>query len=49
MKRTLPFIFAALGLLDLLYGLHFDDRVSIIVGLCIIGIAVYIIRTKRQK
>jgi hypothetical protein len=49
MKRTLPFVFAALGLLDLLYGLYADDRVSIIVGLSIIGIAVYIIRTKREK
>jgi TRAP-type uncharacterized transport system fused permease subunit len=49
MKSTLPFLFAALGLLDLLYGLYFDDRVSIIVGLGIVGIAVYIIRTKRQK
>ena len=49
MNRTLPFLFAALGLLDLLYGLYFDDRVSIIVGLSIVGIAVYIIRKKRQK
>ena len=49
MQRTLPFLFAALGLLDLLYGLYVDDRVSIIVGLSIIGIAVYIIREKRQK
>jgi LPXTG-motif cell wall-anchored protein len=49
MKSTLPFLFAALGLLDLLYGLYFDDRVSIIVGLIIVGIAVYIIRKKRQK
>jgi hypothetical protein len=47
MKRTLPFIFAALGLLDLLYGLYADDRVSIFVGLGIVGIAVYIIRKKR--
>ena len=49
MKRTLPFFFAALGLLDLLYGLYVGDRVSIIVGLSIVGIAVYIIRKKRQK
>jgi hypothetical protein len=49
MRRTLPFLFAALGLLDLLYGLYFDDHVSIIVGLSIVGIAVYIIREKRQK
>jgi hypothetical protein len=46
MKHTLPFLFAALGLLDLLYGLYFDDRVSIIVGLSIVGIAVYIIQKK---
>lgn len=49
MKRTLLFLFAALGLLDLLYGLYFDDRVSIIVGLSIVGIAVYIIQKKSQK
>jgi len=49
MKRTLPYFFAALGLLDLLYGLYFDDRISIIVGLSIIGIAAYIIQKKRQK
>jgi hypothetical protein len=47
MKRTLPFLFAAFGLLDLLYGLYVDDRVSIIVGLSIVGIAVYIIQKKR--
>ncbi|MDZ7581247.1 MAG: hypothetical protein U5R30_11710 [Deltaproteobacteria bacterium] len=46
MKRTLPFLFAALGLLDLLYGLFFDDRVSIIVGLVIIGIAAYILKKR---
>jgi len=49
MKRTLPYFFAALGLLDLLYGLYFDDRISIIVGLSIVGIAAYIIQKKRQK
>jgi len=49
MKRTLPYFFAALGLLDLLYGLYFDDRVSIIVGLSIVGIAAYIIQKKIQK
>jgi hypothetical protein len=49
MKRTLPFLFAALGLLDLLYGLYVGDRVSIIVGLSIVGIAVYIIRKKRPS
>jgi hypothetical protein len=46
MKRALPFLFAALGLLDLLYGLFFDDRVSIIVGLVIIGIAAYILKKR---
>jgi hypothetical protein len=40
-KRTLPIVFAALGLLDLLYGLFHGDRVSILVGLGIIGIAAY--------
>lgn len=48
MKRILPFLFAALGLLDLLYGLYFDDRVSVIVGLAIVGIAVYILQKKRK-
>lgn len=48
MKRILPFLFAALGLLDLLYGLYFDDRVSVIVGLIIVGIAVYILQKKRK-
>lgn len=46
MKRTLPLLFADLGLLDLLYGLFFDDRVSIIVGLVIIGIAAYILKKR---
>ncbi|MFZ0131781.1 MAG: hypothetical protein WAK95_04515 [Desulfobacterales bacterium] len=46
-KRLLPLAFAALGLLDFLYGLYRSDRVSIFVGLSMVGIAVYIIRKKR--
>lgn len=45
-KRLLPLAFAALGLLDLLYGLYRGDHVSIFVGLAMVGIAVYIIRKK---
>ncbi|MFZ0611441.1 MAG: hypothetical protein WAM73_04315 [Desulfobacterales bacterium] len=43
-KRLLPLVFATLGLLDFLYGLYRGDRVSILVGLAMVGIAVYIIR-----
>ncbi|MGB8426782.1 MAG: LPXTG cell wall anchor domain-containing protein [Desulfobacterales bacterium] len=47
-KLLLPLVFAALGLLDFLYGLYRGDRVSILVGLVMVGIAVYIIRKKRS-
>ena len=46
MKRYVLVIFAAIGLLDLLYGLFFQDRISIIVGSIITGIAIYTLKTK---
>jgi hypothetical protein len=46
MNRYVLIFFAVVGLLDLLYGLFFQDRISIIVGLVITGIAIYAIKTK---
>lgn len=46
MNRYVLVLFAVIGLLDLLYGLFFQDRISIIVGLLITGIAIYAIKSK---
>ena len=46
MNRTVLIIFAVIGLLDLLYGLFFQDRISIFVGLLITGIAIYAMKTR---
>ena len=46
MNRIVLILFAAIGLLDLLYGLFFQDRISIFVGLLITGIALYAIQSK---
>ena len=45
MNRYVLILFAVIGLLDLLYGLFFQDRISIIVGLLITGIAIYAIKS----
>ena len=46
MNRFVLILFAVIGLLDLLYGLFFQDRISIIVGLLISGIAIYAIKSR---
>ena len=46
MNRYVLVFFAVIGLLDLLYGLFFQDRISIVVGLLITGIAIYAIKSK---
>lgn len=48
MPRFVIILFAVLGLLDLLYGLFFKDRISVIVGMVIVGIAFYILRFKSK-
>ena len=46
MNRYVLIIFAVIGLLDLLYGLFFQDRISIFAGLLISGIAFFALKTK---
>ncbi len=46
MNRFVLILFAVIGFLDLLYGLFFQDRISIVVGLLITGIAIYAIKSK---
>ena len=46
MNRYVLSFFAVIGLLDLLYGLFFQDRISIMVGLLITGITIYALKSK---
>ena len=48
MNRFVLIFFAVIGLLDLMYGLVFQDRISIVVGLVITGIAFYAIKSKSK-
>jgi len=44
-KLVLPF-FIVLGALDLMYGVVFGDRISVIAGGAILAITIYIWKTK---
>ena len=46
MNRYVLYFFAVIGLLDLLYGLFFQDRISIFAGLLISGIAIFALKSK---
>ena len=46
MNRAVLIVFAAIGLLDLLYGLFYKDLISVFVGLLIAGIAIHTITSK---
>jgi hypothetical protein len=49
MKKYIPIFFMILGAADLIYGLWSGDRISLLIGVIIILIAVSIIRKGKQE
>lgn len=49
MKKYIPIFFIILGAADFGYGLYSGDRISLLIGVIIILIAVSIIRKGKQE
>jgi len=46
--KLAPLVFIVLGILDIIYGLLMDDRISLLMGPALIVIAVYIMARERK-
>lgn len=49
MWKIAPVIFIVLGILDIIYGLLMNDRISLLMGPILIVIAVYIAARNRRQ
>jgi hypothetical protein len=49
MKRILPVIFIILGTLDTIYGAIRSDVISLVIGVVIVVISVYILRKEQAN
>jgi len=47
--KLAPLVFIVLGILDIIYGLLMDDRISLLMGPALIVIAVYIMARERKR
>jgi hypothetical protein len=48
MKKFLPVLFVVLGTLDTIYGALKPDMISLVIGVVMVGIAVYILKKEHE-
>jgi hypothetical protein len=49
MRRFLPVIFIILGVLDTIYGAISSDVISLVIGVVMVVISVYILKKEREN
>jgi len=48
MRKFVPVLFVVLGTIDTVYGALRPDMVSLVMGVIMVGIAVYILKQERE-
>jgi hypothetical protein len=48
MKKFLPVLFVILGTLDTIYGALKSDMISLVIGVIMVGISVYILKKEQE-